>query len=126
MGGRKVSGVLSDEVQLDPADPQALRVYEAQTAVVIRHPEDDLAKRGSVRTERRIAAGYREKSLISQQLWRRERDSNPRGLGGPHGFQVRRLTCCLVSLGVVLITNHDSAVVAPCRPVPRRVARVGV
>jgi hypothetical protein len=36
------------------------------------------------------------------------------------------LTCCLVSLGVVLITNHDSAVVAPCRPVPRRVARVGV
>jgi len=23
-------------------------------------------------------------------VWRRERDSNPRGLGGPCGFQVRR------------------------------------
>ena len=41
--------------------------------------------------------------LSLNALWRRERDSNPRGLGGPCGFQERRLTCCLVSLGVVLI-----------------------
>ena len=66
-----------------------------------------------------------EKPLISQRYWRRERDSNPRGLGGPCGFQVRRLACCLVSPGVVLITNHDSAVVASCCLVPPRLVGVG-
>jgi hypothetical protein len=35
--------------------------------------------------------------LAFQRLWRRERDSNPRGLGGPCGFRVRGLTCCGVS-----------------------------
>ena len=63
---------------------------------------------------------------LPRATWRRERDSNPRGLGGPCGFQVRRLACCLVPLGVVLITNHDSAVVAPCRLVPPCVVGVGV
>jgi hypothetical protein len=57
---------------------------------------------------------------------RRERDSNPRGLGGPCGFQVRRLACCGVSLGAVPNTNLDSSVVVECRPVPPHAAAVGV
>jgi hypothetical protein len=52
----------------------------------------------------------RGKSLYTNRKVRRERDSNPRGLGGPCGFQVRRLTCCPVSAGAVLNTNHDTAV----------------
>jgi hypothetical protein len=38
--------------------------------------------------------------------WRRERDSNPRGLGGPCGFQVRRLPCGRALSGAVLCLSE--------------------
>ena len=58
--------------------------------------------------------------------WRRERDSNPRGLGGPCGFQERRLTCCSVPSSVVVVTNLSRSVVVECRRIPSRAVAVGV
>jgi hypothetical protein len=63
---------------------------------------------------------------IPRATWRRERDSNPRGLGGPCGFQVPRLACCGGSWSAALDTNHDRMVVVKCRSVPPRAAAVGV
>jgi hypothetical protein len=65
-------------------------------------------------------------AVLDSELWRRERDSNPRGLGGPCGFQERRLTCCSVPSSVVVVTNLSRSVVVECRRIPSRAVAVGV
>ena len=59
-GRRKVASVVAQEVELDPEDPQAIRVYRAQTAVIAQHAEDELASLSAVRsyiTELAVAEG---------------------------------------------------------------------
>jgi hypothetical protein len=64
--------------------------------------------------------------LSLNAIWRRERDSNPRGFGCPCGLQERRLAWCGVPRSDAVNTNHDSTVVAKCRLVSPRAAAVGV
>lgn len=65
-------------------------------------------------------------SLDCIGVWRRERDSNLRGLAGPCGFQERHVAFSLVPLDAELNTNHDKTVVTECLPVPARAVAVGV
>src|ERR1035437_1369276 len=83
---------------LDQAHGEAPHRHRGRMRVRLR---DEWSKRSV--SPRHSSMWIRGKSLYTNRKVRRERDSNPRGLGGPCGFQERRLTCYLVSLGVVLI-----------------------